>query len=222
MTDVKALREAAEKATPAKIWIDRIHGQHPDDWTWTPDDTARSLFTARQLEREKIAYVPAARLTELEAEVARVKKLLREHHDHHLAVGEIGLKDGDGGWIEIDNGSEYSDSGLFERTEAALADVPTEWKPAPRGGITADWWQASVLERRKRKATEAERDTLAQQVKGLAEDAEQKADKIEGLEADLDSAVEVAFKRGAEEWVRLNYPKHYERLAAVKADKERG
>lgn len=38
-------------------------------------------------------------------------------------------------------------------------------------------------------------------------------EKIEGLEADLDSAVEVAFKRGATEWVRLNYPKHYSRLA---------
>ncbi|TGP27968.1 hypothetical protein EN814_09815 [Mesorhizobium sp. M2D.F.Ca.ET.171.01.1.1] len=37
-------------------------------------------------------------------------------------------------------------------------------------------------------------------------------DKIEGLEADLDSAVEVAWKRGATDWVRMNYPKHYERF----------
>lgn len=37
-------------------------------------------------------------------------------------------------------------------------------------------------------------------------------DKIEGLEADLDSAVEVAFKRGATEWVRLNYPVRYAAL----------
>jgi hypothetical protein len=37
-------------------------------------------------------------------------------------------------------------------------------------------------------------------------------DRAEGLEADLDSAVEVAFKRGATEWVRLNYPKHYTRF----------
>lgn len=41
------------------------------------------------------------------------------------------------------------------------------------------------------------------------------ADKIEGLEADLGSAVEVAFKRGATEWVRLNYPEHYKRLLAA-------
>lgn len=34
-------------------------------------------------------------------------------------------------------------------------------------------------------------------------------DRIDGLEADLDSAVEVAWNRGATEWVRLNYPSHY-------------
>jgi hypothetical protein len=37
-------------------------------------------------------------------------------------------------------------------------------------------------------------------------------DRSEGLEADRDSAVEVAWKRGATEWVRLNYPKHYARF----------
>lgn len=42
-------------------------------------------------------------------------------------------------------------------------------------------------------------------------------DKIEGLEADLDNAVEVAWKRGATEWVRLNYPKHYARFTAGRA-----
>lgn len=38
-------------------------------------------------------------------------------------------------------------------------------------------------------------------------------DKIDSLSSDLDSAVEVAFKRGATEWVRLNYQQHYERLS---------
>lgn len=37
-------------------------------------------------------------------------------------------------------------------------------------------------------------------------------DKIEGLEADLESAVETAFKRGATEWTRLNYPDLYARF----------
>ena len=39
-------------------------------------------------------------------------------------------------------------------------------------------------------------------------------DKIEGLEADLDSAIEVAFNRGATDWVRQNYPDRYDRLWA--------
>lgn len=37
-------------------------------------------------------------------------------------------------------------------------------------------------------------------------------DKVEGLLADLDAAIEVAWKRGAHDWVRLNYPKHYTRF----------
>lgn len=31
-------------------------------------------------------------------------------------------------------------------------------------------------------------------------------DKIEGLEEDLNQAVLVAYRRGAKEWARLNYP----------------
>lgn len=37
-------------------------------------------------------------------------------------------------------------------------------------------------------------------------------DKVDGLISDLDSAIEVAWNRGAYAWVRLNYPKHYERF----------
>lgn len=40
-------------------------------------------------------------------------------------------------------------------------------------------------------------------------------DEIEALRSDLDSAVEVAFKRGATEWTRLNYPEHYKRFTAA-------
>ncbi len=38
-------------------------------------------------------------------------------------------------------------------------------------------------------------------------------DKIDGLSADLDSAVDVAFSRGAHEWVRMNYPDRFEKLS---------
>lgn len=40
-------------------------------------------------------------------------------------------------------------------------------------------------------------------------------DKVEGLEADLDSAVRVAFLRGADEWVALNYPDLHRRLEST-------
>ena len=40
-------------------------------------------------------------------------------------------------------------------------------------------------------------------------------DKVEGLQADLDSAVEVAYRRGAVEWTLLNYPDHFARLAST-------
>ncbi|UXN58846.1 hypothetical protein [Phyllobacterium zundukense] len=36
--------------------------------------------------------------------------------------------------------------------------------------------------------------------------------KIHALEVDLGSAVEIAYLRGATEWVRINYPSHYKRL----------
>lgn len=37
-------------------------------------------------------------------------------------------------------------------------------------------------------------------------------DRIEGLQSDLESAVQVAFNHGAEEWARLNYPSWIDRL----------
>ena len=42
-------------------------------------------------------------------------------------------------------------------------------------------------------------------------------DKVDGLETELESAVEVAFKRGAAEWTRLNYPEIYARQIARQA-----
>lgn len=46
--------------------------------------------------------------------------LLNGHHQHHLQKGTIGLPDGEGGWVEIDNGAEYSDSTLCEQTDRVL------------------------------------------------------------------------------------------------------
>lgn len=45
-------------------------------------------------------------------------------------------------------------------------------------------------------------------------------DRIDGLESDLESAVQVAFNHGAEEWARLNYPSWIDRLEANKRTAE--
>ena len=63
-----------------------------------------------------------ARIDVLRRENERLRSLLRDHHAHHLQKGVIGLPDGDGGWIEIDNGAEYSDSNLYGRTVGVLSD----------------------------------------------------------------------------------------------------
>lgn len=93
-------------------------------------------------------------------EAEQLRKVLKEHHDWHMQAGAIGLPDGEGGWIEINNGDEYSDSAMYEHTTAALEGLPPdEAAPMPRGGVSAYWWQVAVLERRKRRALakEAER-----------------------------------------------------------------
>jgi hypothetical protein len=41
-------------------------------------------------------------------------------------------------------------------------------------------------------------------------------DKIEGLESDLESAVQVAYNRGAVQWAKDNYPTWIDRLEANK------
>lgn len=56
----------------------------------------------------------------------------------------------------------------------------------------------------------------------LATKEEEHNDKIEGLQADLEDAVAVAFKRGAVRWTFYNYPKQYSSmvsaLSAVSSD----
>lgn len=52
-------------------------------------------------------------------------------------------------------------------------------------------------------------DTEAMSTTGRIEELK---DKIESLEASLDSAIEIAYLRGATEWVRHNYPSQHARL----------
>lgn len=123
------------------------------------------------------------RLTTENAELRRerdeARALVRLHHDWHLQSGIIGLQDGEGGWIEINNASEYSDSLMYERSQAFLENQPTEFKPMPRGGISAWWWQVAVLQRRQLRAAEARADALEKVlVSALAEHDHRKSMQV--------------------------------------------
>lgn len=49
----------------------------------------------------------------------------------------------------------------------------------------------------------------------LAYEVDHLRDRVDGLSNDLDAAVEVAFRHGAIDWVRMNYPTHFERLRSA-------
>lgn len=76
---------------------------------------------------DEIARLQSA-LSEREATIAGLSEALKKHHDWHLQSGEIGLPDGNGGWIAMDNAAEYPDSPLCEQTLAALANAPARDK----------------------------------------------------------------------------------------------
>lgn len=87
-----------------------------------------------QYERKARAFLAAlpdelnpSRLTEPNTREVERRRLLhaalQKHHDWHLQSGSVGLPDGEGGWIEIDNAAEYSDSALCSETMKALSDA---------------------------------------------------------------------------------------------------
>ena len=75
--------------------------------------------------------------------------------------GEIGLPDGDGGWIAINDGAEYCDSTLYNRTVQVIDQHPV-FRPMPRGGWqhSQGWWENWLLETRMRRKVEAKLTTL--------------------------------------------------------------
>jgi hypothetical protein len=74
--------------------------------------------------------------------------------------------------------------------------------------------------------TQAKLDSITQAVAGVAgillaiQKIEIQEDCIDGLQADLEEAVQVAYNRGAEDWARLNYPSWIDRLEANKRSAE--
>lgn len=86
----------------------------------------------------------AVRLTAAEARARELAAALRWHHRWHLESGELGLPDGDGGWIGIDNAAEYSDSKMCEQTIAALEAARALSNDAP---AEAEWTGSDYLEK---------------------------------------------------------------------------
>lgn len=112
------------------------------------------------LKEEHASLIKA--LEEAKARETSLRELLHKHHRHHLETGVIGLPDGDGGWIEIENGSEYGDSELYEITEKALADHLPPSEPTPRGGVTWNWWAEWIKATRNIKAMGAALESVDQ------------------------------------------------------------
>lgn len=131
-----------------------------------PDDKQAEIDLCSQLRAlSRAEHDDLSIAAEAAAEIERLKALLREHHRWHLDAGTIGLEDGDGGWIAIDNAAEYSDSLMYEKTEQALAGMPADQQqPMPRGGISAWWLEVGIKERRRRRAAEA---TISKLVEAL-------------------------------------------------------
>ena len=93
-------------------------------------------------------------------------------------------------------------------TQNAVAEaLVSAWNShaPPADGEVTFWKRLADEHAARAEKAEAERDALAERVRVLE-------DKVEGLTDDLESAVEVAFKRGATEWTRLNYPKRFAAL----------
>ena len=42
---------------PERLWIDREHGRHPEDWTWTSDEVARESHPKRRMETDMVQFV---------------------------------------------------------------------------------------------------------------------------------------------------------------------
>jgi len=99
----------------------------------------------------------ATTIASLVRERDEARKVLRDHHKWHAESGVLGIPDGDGGWIEMDNGAEYADSRLCQRTEAAISGMSPEVVVPPRGGwsMGSNHWENWQLAYRHKRAAEA-------------------------------------------------------------------
>lgn len=121
-------------------------------------DVARRLWSAlRAVRSVRCADAIADGMTLIERLIAErdaARAVLRDHHEWHMQSGMIGLPDGDGGWIEMDNAAEYNDSRLYERTREVIDQMPPRLPVQPRAGSGSNHWENWQLAIREIRAIE--------------------------------------------------------------------
>jgi hypothetical protein len=122
------------------------------------ENLSEGIVAANAHWAERVAPIfPALANPEAEARLRERDEaltVLRDHHRWHTEAGELGLPDGDGGWIAIDLSAEYGDSRLYERTAPLVDLLPPEHRPMPRAGAGSNHWENWVLAVRRLKAAE--------------------------------------------------------------------
>lgn len=135
---IEKIKERAARATPGPLELMRYDHGGGRLGHFGKTSTERKLVADFFHEEDREFYYHAlADIPYLLARLDQFREVLAEHHKWHLASGLIGLPDGNGGWIEIDNCDAYSDSSMCDRTMKAL-----------EGGEDAD--PDSVRDRRQR------------------------------------------------------------------------
>lgn len=124
-------------------------------------------------------------------------------------------------WIEHEGDKCPVDGGEIIRVKRKNWDATKKERTKPAGyWASCRWflahhrWAPARLPRithYKRLLSNEKAENTRERLEGLL-------DKIDGLESDLENAVETAFKRGAEAWCLLNYPDTYEKLVSAKTN----
>jgi len=141
-----------------------------------------------------------------------------EHLDTglRLIIFERDLEDGASTVVEI---YESEDIDALKAHLAEWEDVRKQRTFVICGSIYEDGWRetpsvedAFALALQEMEAREKRRLEPVPVVEAEEPELHELIDTIDGLKSDLDAAVEVAWKHGAIDWVKMNYPKHADKF----------
>ena len=77
---------------PERIWIDKLHGKHPDDWTFNTAEFVKDL--PKRCIKQKVEYVRADLHEAVLAEVARLKQANRALRSGNDLLLRTALREG--------------------------------------------------------------------------------------------------------------------------------